>query len=111
MRRWQAASFQRTRSQRKSEGYFWGYFSIDEAQFGSRIIRFRFGQFGAQMLEGDIIARRTQAVDLHRQRLGLRIRDEVGLRFEDLTRQAARLILGVNGDFSRKMWTKAVSAR
>src|SRR5258708_38732710 len=90
---------QSTRSLRKSKGYFWGYFSIDQAQFGAWIIGFRRGQFGAEMLEGDIIARGAQAVNLHRERLGLWIRDEVGLRFEDLTRQASRIILVVSLDF------------
>src|SRR5437868_14911913 len=64
-------------------------FSINQAQLGARIIRFNGGEFGAEMLEGYIISRCAQAMDLNRQRLGLRIRDEVGLGLEDLTRQAS----------------------
>jgi len=86
------------------------HFSINQAQFSARINRFGRGQFGAEMLEGDIIARCAQAVNLDRQRLGLRIRDEVGLRLEDLTRQAAGVILMVSLDFFAQD-TKAVSAR
>jgi aminopeptidase N len=51
------------------------------------------------MIEGDIIARCAQAVDLHGQHLGLWIGDEVGLRLEDLTRQASGVILMVSLDF------------
>ena len=63
--------FQTSRPQRKSNGYFLGYFSINQAQFGAGIIGFRCGQFGAEMLEGGIIARGAQTVNLDRERLGL----------------------------------------
>jgi hypothetical protein len=42
--------FQTTRPQRKSQGYFWGHFSVDLAQIGARIIGFGRGRFGAEIL-------------------------------------------------------------
>ena len=51
------------------------------------------------MLEGEVVAWRAQAVNLHGERLSFRIRDEVGLRLEDLTRQAPGVILVMSLDF------------
>jgi hypothetical protein len=99
---------QNTRPLRKSEGYFLRYFSINQAQIGARIGGFRRGQFGAEVLEGGIIARGAQAVNLHCERLGLWIRDEVGLGFEDLTRQASRLILEITCPRPGRRWVAGV---
>ena len=50
------------------------------------------------MLEGEVVARRAQAVNFHRQRPGLRIRDAAGFRLEDLTCQAPRVVRVVSLD-------------
>jgi hypothetical protein len=44
------------------------YFSINQPQFGARIIGFSRGQFSAEVIEGGVVARGAQAMDLDRQR-------------------------------------------